>query len=123
VCSHIIQKNITATPNPQNLPSLLFKKMVLSQEHYTALKAANTRFLTAGDAFGAVEIEHLMQTVFGDYTTRTSTEAQEWKQHWTLLESWFEEKAGPPPSVRSLGISQTCVLMLVGISIAATPCA
>ncbi|KAJ7599777.1 hypothetical protein C8J56DRAFT_879560 [Mycena floridula] len=53
---------------------------------------------TGGDAFGAVQIKNgPMQAVFGEYAACTTQEAVEWKKYWTQLESWFEEKAGPPP--------------------------
>jgi hypothetical protein len=74
--------------------------MVLSPDHYISLKNASETFIHSGDTFGVPQIEAVMQAVFGDYATRTTSEAMEWAKHWNDLDSWWETKTGSPPLVR-----------------------
>ncbi|KAF7982537.1 hypothetical protein HWV62_28166 [Athelia sp. TMB] len=69
-----------------------------------ALKDASKRFLGEKD-FSSVDLEDVMQVIFGDYATRSaSAEATEWAQYWDKLAVYEEAlqdnqlSAGPPPS-------------------------
>ncbi|KAF7975533.1 hypothetical protein HWV62_9361 [Athelia sp. TMB] len=76
---------------------------MLSEEDLQRLTSASKAFLTQDD-FGTVQVEDVMQDVFGDYAARSnSAEAVEWAKYWDTLAGYEETvrdnemNAGLPP--------------------------
>ncbi|KAJ3911331.1 hypothetical protein F5877DRAFT_86129 [Lentinula edodes] len=76
---------------------------MLTDEDYQMLLEASVSFLERKD-FGIVELEEVMDQVFGQ--NRGGEDAKAWSMHWTQL-SLYEEQAqegrsiGPPPKIPS----------------------
>lgn len=58
------------------------------------LKAASAKFLSDAN-YGAIDIEAVMQEVFGDFGTRSQcSEAQAWSDYWRELALYEESMRG-----------------------------
>ena len=64
--------------------------MGISQAHYDLLVKTSTQFLEE-EPFGPVQIEKVMEEVFGAYASRTTDDANAWQAYWTALQLYQDQ--------------------------------